>query len=220
MSAAEPQNRFIVHTERLRTKSEYARTNCFFCELTKEALVITHCELRLEFSEGFDSNTNNDKKGGTAESKGTRKRLSNTLDRRLSLSNLAGGPTVKYLTAENPLKDMLYYQIKVRDNDSDSPQWKENIDQLRAKIDIIDENILYALGSRMKVSRKIGEYKRDNNIAILQTSRWDAVLAKVVEKGQEYGLTENFLKDVFTAIHEASVEIQNDIISKTDQDSL
>ena len=123
------------------------------------------------------------------------------------------------LTPEE-LKDMLYYQIKVRDNDSDSPQWKENIDQLRAKIDIIDENILYALGSRMKVSRKIGEYKRDNNIAILQTSRWDAVLAKVVEKGQEYGLTENFLKDVFTAIHEASVEIQNDIISKTDQDSL
>ena len=118
------------------------------------------------------------------------------------------------------LKDMLYNQIKVRDNDSDSPQWKENIDQLRAKIDIIDENILYALSSRMKVSRKIGEYKRDNNIAILQTSRWDAVLAKVVEKGSEYGLPEKFLKDVFTAIHEASVEIQNDIISKNDQDNL
>ena len=72
----------------------------------------------------------------------------------------------------------------------------------------------------MKVSRKIGEYKRDNNIAILQTSRWDAVLAKVVEKGSEYGLPEKFLKDVFTAIHEASVEIQNDIISKNDQDNL
>lgn len=113
------------------------------------------------------------------------------------------------------LEDMLYNQIHVRDNDSDSPAWKENIDQLRAKIDIIDENILYTLGSRMKISRQIGEYKKDNNIAILQTSRWDAVLAKVVEKGREYGLSEKFLKDVFNAIHEASVEIQNEIISNS-----
>ena len=106
------------------------------------------------------------------------------------------------------LQDLLENKIKVRDADSDAPEWKENIDQLRAKIDIIDENILYALGSRMMISRKIGEYKKSNNIAILQASRWDAVLAKVIEKGKEYDLSEKFLKDVFNAIHEASVEVQ------------
>ena len=111
------------------------------------------------------------------------------------------------------LSDLLYKQIKVRDADSDAKEWKENIDQLRAKIDIIDENILYTLGSRMKISRQIGEYKKNNNIAILQTSRWDAVLAKVDAKGKEYGLPENFITDVFNAIHEASVEAQNEIIS-------
>ena len=57
------------------------------------------------------------------------------------------------------------------------------------------------------------KYKKNNNIAILQTSRWDAILSKAVEKGKEYGLSEKFLKDVFNAIHEASVEIQNEIIS-------
>jgi chorismate mutase len=111
------------------------------------------------------------------------------------------------------LSDLLYKQITVKDKDSDSPEWKENIDQLRAKIDVIDENLLYALGSRMKVSRKIGEFKRNNNIAILQTSRWDKVLAKVMEKGREYDLPEDFVKTVFTAIHEISVEIQNEVIS-------
>ena len=111
------------------------------------------------------------------------------------------------------LEDLLYNQITVRDADSDSPQWKDNIDQLRAKIDIIDENILYALGSRMKVSRQIGEYKKNNNIAILQTSRWDAVLEQVVAKGMEYGLDEKFITTVFNAIHEASVEAQNEILS-------
>ena len=111
------------------------------------------------------------------------------------------------------LSDLLYNQIKVKDKDSDAPEWKENIDQLRAKIDVIDENILYTLASRMKVSRKIGEYKKNNNVAILQTSRWDALLAKVVDKGNEYGLDERFVKAVFNAIHEASVEVQNQIIS-------
>ena len=111
------------------------------------------------------------------------------------------------------LSDLLYNQITVRDADSDSPQWKENIDQLRAKIDVIDENLLYTLASRMKVSRQIGQYKKDNNIAILQASRWDAILAKVVEKGKEYDLPEKFLTAVFNAIHEASVEVQNEIIS-------
>ena len=111
------------------------------------------------------------------------------------------------------LEDLLYNQITVRDADSDSPQWKDNIDQLRAKIDIIDENILYALGSRMKVSRQIGEYKKNNNIAILQASRWDAVLEQVVAKGMEYGLDEKFITTVFNAIHEASVEAQNEILS-------
>ena len=117
------------------------------------------------------------------------------------------------LTPEE-LKDMLYNQITVRDSDSDAKEWKDNIDQLRAKIDILDENLLYTLGARMKVSKQIGEYKKNNNIAILQTSRWDAVLAKVVAKGKEYGLSEGFLTDVFNAIHEASVEIQNQVISE------
>jgi chorismate mutase len=111
------------------------------------------------------------------------------------------------------LKDLLHNRIVVREKDSNAPEWKENIDQLRAKIDILDENILYTLASRMKISRQIGEYKRNNNIAILQTSRWDAILAKVVEAGAEYGLPEKFIKDVFNAIHEASVEVQNEIIS-------
>lgn len=116
------------------------------------------------------------------------------------------------LTPEE-LKDMLYNQIKVRDADSDAKEWQENIHQLRAKIDILDETLLYTLASRMNVSRRIGEYKKNNNIAILQTSRWDTLLAKVVEKGKEYGLPLQFIEDIFNAIHETSVEVQNEVIS-------
>lgn len=111
------------------------------------------------------------------------------------------------------LKEILS-RLVVRRQDSDSPEYRESIDQLRAKIDVIDENILYILSSRMEISRQIGEYKKKNNIAILQTSRWDAVLEKVIAKGADYGLSEKFVTTVFNAIHEASVSVQNDILGE------
>lgn len=111
------------------------------------------------------------------------------------------------------LDEMLNSQLEIRNLDSDAPQWKENIHELRAKIDVIDESILAALSSRMQISRQIGQYKKENNIAILQTSRWDAVLAKVIEKGRGYGLSEEFITEIFNTIHEESVEAQNQILS-------
>ncbi len=116
------------------------------------------------------------------------------------------------------LKEMLYDQIIVRDNDTDSLEYKENIDQLRAQIDVIDENLLFALKSRMNVSRKIGKYKKDHNIAILQAGRWDAVLASMIEKGKEYGLSDKFLTTVFNAIHEESVQAQNEILAERSEE--
>ncbi|MDE7128553.1 MAG: bifunctional 3-deoxy-7-phosphoheptulonate synthase/chorismate mutase type II [Bacteroidales bacterium] len=111
------------------------------------------------------------------------------------------------------LREMLM-SLTVRENDSDSLEYKENIDQLRSQIDVIDENLLNLFASRMKISRRIGEYKRDNNIAIIQASRWDTVLESMVRKGNELGLSDKFLTTVFNAIHEASVQIQNDILEK------
>lgn len=109
------------------------------------------------------------------------------------------------------LQQMLESSV-VRDNDSDSREYREGIDQLRAQIDIIDENLLYAFNTRMGVSRKIGQYKKDHNIAILQTSRWDSILEKMKEKARQSGLSEEFIETVFTAIHEESVRIQNDVL--------
>ena len=108
----------------------------------------------------------------------------------------------------------LLASLVIREKDSDSVDYRENIDQLRAQIDILDENLLFTLKSRMEISRKIGLFKKEHNIAILQTARWDELLGEMVSKGQGYGLTESFVKDVFNAIHEASVQVQNEILSK------
>lgn len=104
----------------------------------------------------------------------------------------------------------LLERLSARKQDSDSPEYRESIGQLRARIDVIDESILAALGERMEVSRKIGEYKKKNNIAIIQASRWDTVLERVKSLGAGYGLDPEFIEALYNTIHEASVKSQND----------
>ena len=92
--------------------------------------------------------------------------------------------------------------------------YREGIGQLRSRIDYIDEDLLKEFGARMEVSRKIGAYKRDHNVAIVQTTRWDAVMEGMKEKARAYGLSEKFIEDVFNAIHEESIRIQNGVLSE------
>ena len=111
------------------------------------------------------------------------------------------------------LKTLLESLI-VRQKVTNDKEYNEGIEQLRSQIDIIDENLLMALGSRMDVSRKIGEFKKVHNIAIVQASRWDSILSSMIEKGRDYGLDEAFITAVFTAIHDASVAEQNKILEQ------
>ena len=106
------------------------------------------------------------------------------------------------------LADMPENQLIVRDADTSDSAYKETISQLRAKIDVIDENLIHTLAQRMEISRRMGESKRENKIAILQTGRWEAVLADVVAKGKERGLDPEFVKTLFNAIHDASIKAQ------------
>ena len=110
------------------------------------------------------------------------------------------------------LRILLGEQIVVRDADSQAADYRENIGQLRADIDVIDENLLTLLKERMDISRRIGQYKKDHNIAILQMSRWDSLLDNMVQRGGEEGLDDRFLRALFSVIHEESVRIQNEVL--------
>ena len=108
----------------------------------------------------------------------------------------------------------LLESLVVRQKQTNDKEYNENIEQLRARIDVIDENLLMSLASRMEVSRKIGEFKKAHNIAIVQTSRWDEILSDMISKGKTYNLPEEFVTAVFNAIHDASVAEQNRILEQ------
>ncbi len=109
------------------------------------------------------------------------------------------------------LKEILEKLI-IRNIDSENVKYKEGIDELRNRIDQLDDELLDILADRMKVAEKIGQYKKQNNITILQTGRWDKILEKVFRKGEEHGLDNEFVEKIFTAIHQASIDVQTRVM--------
>ena len=84
---------------------------------------------------------------------------------------------------------------------------------LREQINQVDDELLTLLGQRMKLSDKIGEYKKNNNITILQTNRWNDILERAFRKGDALGLTKEFITKYFDAVHLESIQHQNKIMN-------
>lgn len=78
----------------------------------------------------------------------------------------------------------------------------------RKEIDIIDDEILSLIAKRMNVSEKIGEYKKEQKVAVLQMDRWKQVLDDHINKGVRLGLSAEAVKDIFEAIHKESISRQ------------
>jgi chorismate mutase len=84
---------------------------------------------------------------------------------------------------------------------------------LREQINQVDDELLTLLGQRMKLSDKIGQYKKDNDITILQTNRWNEILERASQKGEALGLTKEFIIKYFDAVHLESIHHQNKVMN-------
>ena len=95
-----------------------------------------------------------------------------------------------------------------------SPVVHEQLEQLRRQIDRLDDELLQLLHHRMKISEQIGFYKKEHEITILQTERWNQILERVCRNGLATGLSEEFIKNYFDAIHLESIKHQDAIMNK------
>jgi len=103
--------------------------------------------------------------------------------------------------------------LRIRKETDEEADYKSKLSNLRAQIDIIDNQIVDILGKRMKVSDGIGELKKQKNVAVLQTNRWNAILGKMILEGEAKGLSEEFVLKMFKAIHQESINHQEKIIN-------
>ena len=90
----------------------------------------------------------------------------------------------------------------------------ETLNELRFKIDQIDNEIISTLKKRMGISEKIGEYKKANNMTVLQQQRWDSLLEKYYKAADENNLDKKMIDTIFKAIHQASINVQSQIVNE------
>jgi len=83
---------------------------------------------------------------------------------------------------------------------------------LREQINHIDDELMTLIGQRMTIADKIGAYKRDNNVTILQTNRWNEILERAVAQGEKLGLSKEFIIRYFDAVHLESISHQNKVM--------
>jgi chorismate mutase len=104
-------------------------------------------------------------------------------------------------------------EIVWRKEDIASEEFHANLEKLRQQINHLDDELMQLLGQRMKIAEKIGEYKKDNSITILQTNRWNDILERAFRKGDKLGLSREFITKYFDAVHMESINHQNRIMN-------
>lgn len=109
------------------------------------------------------------------------------------------------------LKEMLEALVW-REENTDAEEFITALATLREQINHIDDELMTLIGQRMKIADKIGQYKKENNVTILQTNRWNEILDRAVAKGETLGLSKEFIIRYFDAVHLESISHQNKVM--------
>jgi chorismate mutase len=104
-------------------------------------------------------------------------------------------------------------QLEVRQPEYGS-DYQSELEKLRAKIDNLDREMLEVLAARMSVVEQLGEYKRDNNVAVLQLDRWKQVHLSRAEAGKQLGLYAEMVEELFKLIHMESIRKQTEVMNQ------
>jgi chorismate mutase len=103
--------------------------------------------------------------------------------------------------------------ITWRREDVASAEYHAALEKLRAQIDHLDDELMQIISQRMKVAEKIGQYKKENNITVLQTARWNEILERATAKGNKLGLSSDFITRYFDAVHLESINHQTKVLN-------
>jgi chorismate mutase len=103
--------------------------------------------------------------------------------------------------------------LRVRKDRVEEKDSLKKLTSLRSEINLLDKQLLELLSERMDVAENIGKVKKQGNVAILQRSRWQEVIQKMVTDGEKGGLSGEFIEKVFKAIHQESIQHQEKIVN-------
>ncbi len=103
--------------------------------------------------------------------------------------------------------------LNIRSASVESIELQTKLDELRSIIHKLDDDLLEVLAKRMAVSAKIGDYKRENNIMVLQVSHWRKLIETSISNGPQLGLPKEFINALYQLIHDESIRRQTNQLS-------
>ncbi len=104
-------------------------------------------------------------------------------------------------------------EIIWRKEDIASEELHAALEKLRQQINHLDDEIIYLLSQRMNIAEKIAVYKKDNNITILQTNRWNEILERAAKKSEQFSLSKEFITKYLDAVHMESINHQTKVFN-------
>jgi chorismate mutase len=117
------------------------------------------------------------------------------------------------------LSDLLS-KLRIRKASSTDITFINQLDELRDKVDHVDREIIEMIAARMKMVEQIGNYKRDNNVTILQMERWKQITESRPEWGNILDLNPDLVLDIYKLIHQESIKQQTNIFNNTSDSTL
>ncbi|MDB5116168.1 MAG: 3-deoxy-7-phosphoheptulonate synthase [Mucilaginibacter sp.] len=105
-------------------------------------------------------------------------------------------------------------RLTLRKPETGNAQVNDKLSELRNNIDKIDDLIIQKMAERMSIAEQIGNYKKDNNITILQVNRWDEILNKRINYGKALKLSPEFTEKLLELIHAESIRKQTEVMNK------
>ena len=108
----------------------------------------------------------------------------------------------------------LLAELKYRRRSTDNADYNSKAEELRQKMDVADREIIEALARRMGLVEELAEYKKANNVKILQLDRWQEIFTSRPDWAARAGVNQKFVAELYKLIHIESIRKQTEILNK------
>ena len=87
------------------------------------------------------------------------------------------------------------------------------LSEIRAKINIVDDQLLDLFLQRMALAEEVGRYKKEHHLPILNSQREQAVLDRIAARAGAY---DRYACELFSTLFALSRDRQEEILSATE----
>jgi chorismate mutase len=110
------------------------------------------------------------------------------------------------------LKEIIH-RLTVREKVFQDAVHINQLQVLRGEIDQLDQKLIDILTERMQVATKIGQVKKEKNVAVLQNQRFNEIMEKMIQKAHQTGLSDEFIAGIYKEIHQESIRQQEKVVN-------